>query len=93
MIQKVGLEAQTHSKTGRMSGGERQRLAIARALITNPALILADEPTAQLDEANAHMIKETLINMTAKSAALVFATHDISLVDAFDQRLDLRKAH
>ena len=90
ILERVGLEAQIHSKSGQMSGGERQRLAIARALISNPKLILADEPTAQLDEANAHRIKELLIHMTEKNAALVFATHDMSLVDSFDQRLQLR---
>ena len=73
-----------------MSGGQRQRLAVARALISNPKLILADEPTAQLDEANAHKITELLISMTDKHAALVFATHDMSLVDSFDQGLQLR---
>ena len=90
MLKRVGLEAKIHSKIGQLSGGERQRLAVARALITNPSLVLADEPTAQLDAANAQRIKDLLIGITENSAALVFATHDVSLMDSFDQRLNLR---
>ena len=86
----VGLEKQADSQIGCLSGGQRQRAAIARAVVSNPKLILADEPTAQLDAANARKITDLLLQLTAGRSTLVFATHDISLLASFDQRLQLR---
>ena len=87
----VGLETQIDSQVGRMSGGQRQRVAIARAVISNPKLILADEPTAQLDADNAQRITELLLQLTVGQSALVFATHDINLLSSFEQQLQLRE--
>ena len=86
----VGMEKQADSQIGRLSGGQRQRVAIARAVVSNPGLILADEPTAQLDADNAQRITDLLLQLTAGQSALVFATHDVSLLASFEQRLQLR---
>ena len=77
-------------KPGQLSGGQRQRVAIARALMGNPAVILADEPTAQLDGGTARMITELLLRRTSGGTALIFATHDLSLTEGFDQVVQLR---
>ena len=86
----VGLEKHIDSQIGRLSGGQRQRVAIARAIVSRPMLILADEPTAQLDADNAQRITDLLLQLTAGQSALVFATHDVSLLASFEQRLQLR---
>ena len=65
-------------------------MAIARALMGNPAVILADEPTAQLDGGTARMITELLLRRTSGGTALIFATHDLSLTEGFDQVVQLR---
>lgn len=89
-LEDVGLEEFASKKAGRLSGGQRQRVAIARALIGNPAVILADEPTAQLDGGTARMITELLLRRTSGGTALIFATHDLSLTEGFDQVVQLR---
>lgn len=89
-LEDVGLEEFASKKAGRLSGGQRQRVAIARALMGNPAVILADEPTAQLDGGTARMITELLLRRTSGGTALIFATHDLSLTEGFDQVVQLR---
>ena len=69
-----------------MSGGEQQRVAIARALVTDPALILADEPTGNLDAENARRVASLLSSLSGdRNAAVVMVTHDASLADAADR--------
>jgi len=76
LIERVGLAHRVHALPGELSGGERQRVAVARALVLGPRLILADEPTGQLDAANAEMVTELLVDLAAETGGmLVVATH------------------
>jgi ABC-type lipoprotein export system ATPase subunit len=86
LLERVGLADRIHRPIHRLSHGERQRVAIARALVTRPALILADEPTGNLDPARKREIATLLRDEAAAAgAALVVATHDESILAAFDE--------
>jgi putative ABC transport system ATP-binding protein len=77
----VGLEKFATQRPERLSGGQRQRVAIARALVTNPAFILADEPTANLDSVTAHSIIDLMLKLNAeKGVTFLFSTHDEKLI-------------
>ncbi len=75
-LDQVGLAAIAQALPDEMSGGQSQRIAVARALAMRPALILADEPTGQLDRANAHNVIDVLLAAAAPDTALVICTHD-----------------
>jgi lipoprotein-releasing system ATP-binding protein len=80
LLADVGLSARADHLPSQLSGGERQRTAVARALINNPPLVLADEPTGNLDPANAESIGSMLFSMTEKyGKTLILVTHDIHL--------------
>lgn len=87
ILEEVGLEEFVHRKSNEMSGGQQQRVAIARALVKKPSMVLADEPTANLDSANA---KEILLLMKElnkkKKTTFIFSTHD-QLVMEFAERI------
>jgi putative ABC transport system ATP-binding protein len=92
MLAQVGLGERLHSAVDRLSGGECQRVAIARALVHEPALILADEPTGNLDEDTARDILPTLLSLTrARGATLLLVTHDVQLAASADRALELRE--
>ena len=77
MVAKVGLMDQIKKKPAQLSGGQCQRVAIARALVKDPMLILADEPTANLDSENSHQILELMRELNHEyKAAVIFSTHD-----------------
>ncbi|MBX2928043.1 MAG: ABC transporter ATP-binding protein [Saprospiraceae bacterium] len=76
-LEWVGLSDKAHSKPAQLSGGESQRVAIARAMVKKPALVLADEPTANLDSKNSHNILQTMQRLNEElQTTFLFATHD-----------------
>jgi putative ABC transport system ATP-binding protein len=91
-LEGVGLAARAHSAVDQLSGGEQQRVAIARALVHEPKLLLADEPTGNLDDETAREVLPVLLSLTrARGATLVMVTHDEVLAGTADRVLELRE--
>jgi putative ABC transport system ATP-binding protein len=91
-LQSVGLRERAASSVERLSGGEQQRVAIARSLVHRPQLLLADEPTGNLDEQSAREVLPLLIEQTrSRGAALLLVTHDALLAARADRVLELRE--
>ncbi|MDA9801831.1 ABC transporter ATP-binding protein [Candidatus Pseudothioglobus singularis] len=90
ILKKVGLEKRLKHKPSQLSGGERQRVAIARAMISEPACLLADEPTGNLDANNAKDVLELIVELNdSKRTALLIVTHDLSIANMMDRKLEL----
>ncbi|HHL31688.1 MAG TPA: lipoprotein-releasing ABC transporter ATP-binding protein LolD [Oceanospirillales bacterium] len=90
LLAKVGLEGRVKHRPGQLSGGERQRTAIARALVANPACILADEPTGNLDEATAASVIELMLSLNAQqNNGMIVVTHDKNLASKMSKIYEL----
>jgi len=89
LLEAVGLGDRTGHKPGQLSGGEQQRVAIARALATDPALVIADEPTGELDSESGERVLDLLVT-AAEDRAVVLASHDQQALDVCDRVIQLR---
>ena len=87
MLSEVGLAAKYKSYPKQLSGGEQQRVAIARALINEPAVLLADEPTGNLDNNNAWEVMKLLEDINAKGTTVVVVTHNMEIVQVMKKRV------
>ncbi len=89
-LEWVGLTDKVKSKPPQLSGGESQRVAIARAMVKKPSLVLADEPTANLDAANSHNILKTMVNLNNDlKTTFLFATHDDKVIGYLKRKIIL----
>jgi putative ABC transport system ATP-binding protein len=91
LLDEVGLSGRGHHYPSQLSGGEQQRVALARALANDPPILLADEPTGNLDSANGRHIMDLLLTVNrARGTTLVLVTHDASLAALTESQLGLR---
>jgi len=86
---RVGLRERAHHLPSQLSGGEQQRVCVARALINHPELILADEPTGNLDEANENIVLDLFAQLHAEGTTLIVVTHDPEVADAAQRTIVL----
>lgn len=93
VIERVGLTARQNALCSHLSGGEKQRVAIARTLIRNPALVLCDEPTGNLDTANSDAILTTLEGLNAEGMTVIVITHDPNVAGRASRNLHIRDGH
>ena len=87
VLSEVGMEHKSYKMPHELSGGEQQRIAIARALLNRPKLIRADEPTGNLDQETGHQIMSLLHRICAEGTAVIMATHNIQLTEDFPARV------
>ncbi|MCP4413465.1 MAG: ABC transporter ATP-binding protein [Gammaproteobacteria bacterium] len=90
LLEKVGMAGHAKKLPSKLSGGEQQRVAIARALANNPQIIVADEPTGNLDSKNSELISSILGQLTAEGCSVIVATHEIENADRYSRRITLK---
>jgi putative ABC transport system ATP-binding protein len=94
LLSEVGLGPRRHHYPSQLSGGEQQRVAIARALANDPAILLADEPTGNLDTATGHQVIDLLLDVNhRRKTTVVLVTHDPELAERADTTIALRDGH
>ncbi len=89
-LDKVGLTGRVQHRPGELSGGQQQRVAVARALVTEPDLILADEPTGNLDSVSARDVLDLMDELHAAGRTLILITHDVEVASASDRLVGIR---
>lgn len=87
VLELVGLEGKEKRKIGELSGGERQRVAVARAYVNNPSILIADEPTGNLDPVTSVGIMKLLDRINRTGTTIIMATHDVAIVDQMRKRI------
>ncbi|MBT3801258.1 MAG: ATP-binding cassette domain-containing protein, partial [Bacteroidetes bacterium] len=94
LLNKVGIGEQADKFPAQLSGGESQRVAIARAIVKRPAIVLADEPTANLDAENSHHILQTMEKLNKElNTTFLFATHDEKVISYLRRIVSLKDGH
>ena len=89
-LNRVGLSHRTHHPAGTLSGGDRPRVAVARAVVGNPAIVLADEPTGNLDSQSSDEIVQLIEELNAESITMLVITHNPEVADRFPRRVGIR---
>jgi ABC-type lipoprotein export system ATPase subunit len=89
LLEQFGVDLRANAKPGHVSGGQAQRIALCRALLSDPRILLADEPTGNLDPASADVVVDAFHAQAASGAAVIVVTHDPALVARCDRRIEL----
>ena len=89
-LERLGLGPRADHRPVQMSGGEQQRVALARAIVTDPLMVLADEPTGALDSANAAHVLEIFCGLQSPERAVVMVTHDLTVANTADRKVSMR---